>query len=609
MTLFDQKFKTAVKYYQSGRLDQAQAIGNQLLQRNPKALGVLQLLGEIAMQRGNNDLAEAMFRKAVDGAPRDPQVHYRLGNILFTLRRLDAAARHYRLAIQLKPDYWQCHANLGLLWRSRGYLNEARQCFEEALICNPDLTVVFCYLLDLLLSLGELATIKAWSGKIRALVQRCITDEQERDFAALMYLLPLLSVSRHDYDALAKKMDRLLARQDTVSLQSERHTAKKLRIGYVSPDFGDHPISHVMRGVFGEHDRTNFEIIAYSVTTRSGNIDCEYSQYIKDSCDDYVDLSGLTVQQAAQRISADGTAILVNLSGYMSPPSLEIFSWRPAPVQVYWLGHGGGLGLSFIDYVIADAVVVPPGEESAYREKVVRMPESYHCADTPPIADLSQSRADYGLAEGAFVYCAFNNPNKIDSEVFDIWMNILRRAPGSQIWLSNPASDADLENNLRTEARDRGVSPDRLVFASRVPDKSLHFARHRLADLFLDTFVYNASTTAIDALWSGLPVLTRPGRDFYSRICATHVTNVGLGDMVCASIQEYEDRAVSFASDARTLADVTDRLAVGISTEPLFNQARFVRHLENVYLGMWDRHISGKAPESFDLAALPPHES
>jgi len=605
MTLFEKRFHAAVQNFQSGRLEEAKAVGNQLLQQRPGAPGVLQLLGEIAMLQGDNALAENRFRRAVDNAPKDPQAHYRLANVLLTLRRTDAAVQHYRKAIRLKPEYWQCHVNLGVLWRSEGRFNEARRYFEQALNYNPGLTVVLCYLLDLVLSLGELSTVKAWSGKIKSLVQHC-RDSQENDFAALMYLSPLLSISSQDYNALTQKMNRLLTRRDTVPLKIGPGPTGKLRIGYVSPDFGDHPISHVTRGVFGEHDRNHFEIIAYSLSTRQGDNDREYSESIRSACDDYVDLSGFTIQQAAQRIAADEISILVNLSGYMSPPGLEIFAWRPAPVQVYWLGHGGGLGLSFIDYVIADAIVVPPGEESAYGEKVVRMPESYHCADTPPISDQIQHRTDHGLTEDVFVFCAFNNPNKIDSTVFDTWMNILRRVPDSQIWLSNPAGDADLEKNIRSEARSRDVNPDRLVFASRVPDKSQHFARHRLADLFLDTFVYSASTTAIDALWSGLPVLTRRGNDFYSRICATHVTNAGLGDMVCASIREYEDRAVSLASKKNTLSEIKNRLEKNIKTAPLFNQARFVRHLEKAYLGMWERYSSRAAPESFDLTALPP---
>ena len=419
-----------------------------------------------------------------------------------------------------------------------------------------------------------------------------------------MYLAPMLSVSRQEYAGLSHKMNRLLSKPAASAQYAPARPGKKLRIGYLSPDFGDHPISHVTQGIFGLHDREHFEVIAYSMSNRTGKMDKEYIQQIQEGCDDFIDLSGLLVQQAMQRIADDGVDILVNLSGYMCPPGLEILSLRPAPVQVYWLGHGGVLGLSFIDYVIADAVVVPPGEEADFRERLVRLPESYHCTYTPPLSDTCQSRSDHGLSSDAFVFCAFNNPNKIDSGVFDVWMNILRRTPDSQIWLSSPGSDAALECNLRSEAQQRGVDPGRLVFAKRVPDKSLHYARHRLADLFLDTFVYNASTTAIDALWSGLPVLTMHGKDFVSRICASHVLNVGLGDMICRSKQEFEDRAVLLASDKAALAEVRERLARNRLTEPLFDTSRFVRHLESAYLGMWKRYISGEAPENFDVASL-----
>jgi predicted O-linked N-acetylglucosamine transferase (SPINDLY family) len=360
-----------------------------------------------------------------------------------------------------------------------------------------------------------------------------------------------------------------------------------------------------MRRVFGQHDRGQFEVITYSVSNRTSAADREYTDIIRQTCDAYVDLSMLTIPQAAERIAADGVSILVNLSGYMSPQCLEIFSLRPAPVQVYWLGHGGGLGLSFIDYVIADAVVIPPGDENHYREKVARLPEVYHCTDTPPIPELTASRRDFGLDEKAFVFCAFNNPNKINAEVFDAWMNILLRVPGSQLWLSNPGGEKALEQNLRAEARRRGILPERLVFATRLPDKSQHFARHRLADLFLDTFAYTAATTAIDALWAELLILTRPGKDFYSRICASFVANVGLCDMICATTQEYEDRAVYFATNPTALVEVRTRLARNLHTEPLFDLPRFVQHLEQAYLMMWLRHASDSSPEGFNVMALP----
>ena len=603
MSKFEQDFQRALQYFHAGQLDKAQAAGQKLLKRNPGNPGLLQFLGEIAWRQGKNRLAEDYLRRAVASNPDDPQGHYRLANVLATSRRIDDAVRHYRQSVRLQPDYWQANMNLGSMLLAEGRLVEARECYERTLEHRPDLTQVSCYLLDLRLALGELSAVNSMSASVHSLIRRCI-DSDEHDFSALMYLAPLLSVSRQDYLALSQKMDELLSKPVTSALHAHAPKGGKLRIGYLSPDFGDHPISHVTLGVFGQHDRERFEVIAYSMRDRTGNADQAYIKKIRQSCDDFVDLSGMTVRQAAQRVVDDGVGILVNLAGYMSPPSLEILSWRPAPVQVYWLGHGGGLGLSFINYMIADAMVIPTGAEGGYREKVVRLPDSYHCADTPPISESEQSRADHGLDDDAFVFCAFNNPNKIDSGVFDAWMNILRRVPGSQIWLSSPGNSADLKRNLRAEAQQRGINPDRLVFAKRVPDKSMHFARHRLADLFLDTFVYNASTTAIDALWAGLPVLTRPGNDFVSRICATHVANVGLGDMICSSTQEFEDRAVFFASDSASLAMFRDRLARNRLSAPLFDNPRFVRHLESAYLEMWRRHLSDEGAESFDVVPI-----
>lgn len=605
MSPFEREFQAALQHFFAGRLNEAGMVAQQLLKMYPTNPGLLQLLGEIAMRRGDLNSAVNLLNEAIARSPQDPHAHYRFGNTLLAMRKLDSAAYHYYQALELKPDYWQASANLGLLWRSKGCFQEARQHFESSLKRQPNSIAIFCYFLDSLLSLGEFRTINEMTVKIKSVIESCISNDQEREFAALMYLSPFIPMSKQDFDSLAHKIDSFMNKGIMKPMSSPFREKHKLRIGYVSPDFGDHPISHVMRGLFGQHDRGKFTIIAYSMTSRTGTVDQDYIKRIQLDCENYIDLSGLTVYQAAERIAADDVQILVNLSGYMCPQSLEIFAMRPAPIQVYWLGHGGGLGLSCIDYVIADTVVIPPGEEISFREKVVRLPESYHCADTPAIPNAEQSRAEHGLQQDAFVFCAFNNPNKIDREVFDAWMNILHRVPDSQIWLSNPTGDNALEHNLRAEAQQRGISPARLVFATRMPNKSLHLARHRLANLFLDTFRYTAATTAIDALWAGLPIVTRRGNNFFSRICATLVTNIGLSDMICNSIQEYEDRAVYFANDNSALSAVRARLAQNVHTEPLFDIQRFCRHLEDAYLAMWQHHTSGKALASINVPARP----
>ena len=599
-------FRLGVVLLQLGRHDDAIRALRSVVRARPNFVEALCLLGDILQDSGHVQEARRHFDQALRANPALPSAHLRLANELMLKRQVDAATRNFNMALRLKPDYWQAHVNLGLLLRSEGLLGQAKDHFKQALQIQPGMTVVYCYLLDMMLALGELRAVKAMSEEVHAVVERCVKTG-ERDFAALLYLSPLLSIDKRDYHALMRKMDSLFGKPVTRQFPVRDTTGRRLRIGYVSPDFGDHPISHVMLQLFGQHDRRQIEVVGYSISTRTGIADRAYADRIRESCDDFVDLSVMTVAQATERVLRDEIDILVNLSGYMCPQSLEIFAQRPAPIQVYWLGHGGGLGLSFIDYVIADAVVIPPGEEVGYRECVVRMPDLYHCTDTPPISDARQSRADFGLDEDAFVFCVFNNPNKIDNTVFDAWMNILRRVPNSQIWLSASGRDGLLESNLRVEAELRGINPERLVFAPRVDDKSLHFARHRLADLFLDTFVYTAATTAIDALWSGLPILTRPGGDFFSRICATLVRNVGLVDMICGSTREYEDRAVYFAENPAALAEVHGRLARNRLTGPLFDLPRFVRNLERAYGIMWQRYVSGEAPVGFTVPQqLPP---
>jgi protein O-GlcNAc transferase len=303
-------------------------------------------------------------------------------------------------------------------------------------------------------------------------------------------------------------------------------------------------------------------------------------------------MGGLSDDESAQQIQDCGIDILVDLNGYMKWSRPGVLARRPAPLQVYWLGHGGGLGLSFIDYIIADEVVIPRDAEGSYREKIVHLPDVFHPCDTTPVAQVHQSRSEFGLSEEGIVFCAFNAPHKIDREVFESWMRILQQVTDSQLWLSNQGASAALALNLRQEAQARGVDPGRLVFATRLPDKSLHLARHRLADLYLDTFSVNASTTALDALWAGLPILTRPGVSFQSRICSSFVRCVGLEELICSSAREYENLAVALAREPGRLDKLKQILSSHLKASALFDQRRFVGHLENAYSTMWEAHCA-----------------
>jgi len=273
-------------------------------------------------------------------------------------------------------------------------------------------------------------------------------------------------------------------------------------------------------------------------------------------------------------------------------------------VQCYWLGHAGGLCAPYIDYLIADATVVPPGEEDRFGECIVRLPETYHIADRMEIDPTPLRRRDFGLPEEATVFCGFNNPLKIDETVFTAWMEILGAVDGSVLWLSHGLSGATA-GNLRRAAENRGVDPERLVFARWARDKGLHLARHRLADLFLDTFRFNASSTTLDALWAGLPVLTVRGGRFHGRISASMLTAIGLPDLICETREDYIAKAVALAGHPEALAAIRARLWSNRLTQPLFDTERFVRHLEQAYEGMCRQARTGGRPQSFDVEPLP----
>lgn len=360
-------------------------------------------------------------------------------------------------------------------------------------------------------------------------------------------------------------------------------STQRLRIGYLSNNFRDHPIGHVTAALFAAHDRAKVEVHVFYCPAGEAN---PYTDQIKAGAERFhVEREPAAMLRAIARENLD---VLVYLDGYMTTFLMPVVARRPAPIQVYWLGHAGSCEIDGIDYVLADETVVPAGEEALYRAKTVRLAGTYHPASPHPIGpDLS--RAEAGLPESGFVFCAFNNPEKIDTPTFDVWMRILRRVPGSVLWLSVTQSKS-LAENLRKEAEARGIGGERLVFATRLPDKAMHLARHRHAGLFLDTLGLNASTTALDALWAGLPLLTVTGPRFASRIATSFLKALDMPEMACRTALEFEERAVTLASDPAALAATKDRLATNLTSQPLFHVDAFCRKLEAALIGIAATH-------------------
>jgi predicted O-linked N-acetylglucosamine transferase (SPINDLY family) len=372
----------------------------------------------------------------------------------------------------------------------------------------------------------------------------------------------------------------------------------RIRIAYLSPDFREHPMAQLIAGLIESHDRSAFEITGVYYGPEVGD---EWHHRLRNAFDRFHDVRTKSDAEVAALLREHAIDIAVDLCGYTLYERHAIFEQRPAPVQVSYLGFPGTLGAPWMDYLIGDAVVIPPQHRAYYDEKIAFMPHSYYVNDaTKRIADDAADRPAQGLPADGFVFCCFNSGNKISPDVFAIWMRLLREVPGSVLWLL--VGNAIAQDNLRREAQQRGIAAERLVFARRMP-LAEHLARHRCADLFVDTFHYNAHTTATDALWAGLPVVTRIGETFPGRVASSLLQAVGLPELVTATSAEYEALALKLARTPDHLAAVRRKLAANRLREPLFDTARWTRDVETLYRRMIERHRAGLLPE--DLSVVP----
>jgi predicted O-linked N-acetylglucosamine transferase (SPINDLY family) len=595
-------------------------------------------LGAVLQAQGQLEAAAERFRQALALRPDYPEAHFNLGTALHARGDAAAARGHLQEAVRLRPDYPRAHHALGRALEALGELPAAVACYREAVRRKPDLAEAHESLGNLLLLQPDLEGARAaleralelQPGNAEAFARLAYTrqvlcDWRRRDddlarlredaaghlaagrptpvipFAALT--LPWspelqLAVARSHSDAVARTGAPLRQALGFRPLPPDAAPGGRLRVGYLSGEFRDHAVSHLVQGVFGLHDRRGFEVFAYSFGPDDGS---PYRRRIARDCDHFRDLRGATLADSARLIHDDRLHVLVDLQGHTGFSRMSVLALRPATIQVNYLGHPGTSGADFLDYLIGDPVVTPPARVGAYRERLVTLPHCYLATDNgQPVAASSGTRADHGLPEGAPVFCAFNNAYKIEPEVFGAWMRVLGRVPGSVLWLS-PAAGA-VEQNLRREAEARGIAGGRLVFARRVPGKAEHLARHRLADLFLDTWVYNGHTTAADALWAGLPVLTCPGDTFAARVGASLLTAVRVPELIAADRTQYEELAVHLGTDAAALREVRERLAARRTTWPLFDTPRLVRNLERAYQAMWAVHAAGRPPEPIEVS-------
>jgi protein O-GlcNAc transferase len=375
--------------------------------------------------------------------------------------------------------------------------------------------------------------------------------------------------------------------------------SKPIRLGFISPDLRKHAIGFLVRDLFSLLDPARFEVHIYDLNPKPGD---EISEQIRTTSPHYMDLSASTNREAVARIRQDGIDMLVDLAGYTALARPEILAARPAPLQINHMGFPGSMQAGFIDYVIGCPLLIPVGHEEHYSESVIRLPQVHNMVSGWPSPAVTPSRADCGLPEDTLVFACFNGNRKIDPELFNVWMNILRRLPKSVLWLLGDNGDA--ETNLRAGATARGIDPGRIIFAGRISTDG-HIARLRQADLYLDTCLYSAFTNLSMALWAGLPVLSLLGRDYATRMGAAAVQAAGLPELIVDDLEAYENLAVDLGRDGARLKSFKQRLAGLGHSSPLFDKAQYVRDLEAGLKQAWSRYLEGKEPADIDVESKP----
>jgi len=594
--------------------------------------------------------AEAALRRALAIAPDDAALHLDLGYALHQQKRLDETVAAYRRVLEMRSDLWEAHNNLGCVLtdlkrpdeatvcfaaalrlapdkaatlhnlgkalRDQHRLDAAVSCFRQAVALRPNLATAHLELGRALAKMGVLdaaasalgraaqqldhATIELFWARRRMcdwdLYSEAEADARQKADTQVFLLLAVDSSPAEQLDCARRAAAAMALPRPSEPPRAQIKRGQRLRIGYVSANFRAHAGAFLISGLIEQHDRQAFEIIGYSASPDDGS---QNRARLVSAFDRFVEISRTTDRDAAATICADAVDILVDLNGHTSGGRLALFAHRPAPVQVSYLGHPATTGAEFMDYILVDPFVAPADQQPFYSERLVQLPDCYQCNDDRrPISGETPSRAACGLPDDGFVFCCFNNPAKITPDLFDTWMGLLVAVPGSVIWLfdDNPWAKA----GLAREAANRGVAPERLVFAPRLPLPE-HLARHRLADLFLDTLPFNAHTTPSDALWAGLPIVTCPGTTFASRVAGSLLHAIGMPDLVVGSLQDYETLALRIARDRDLRAALRARLERNRRTSALFDSARLARNIETAYRRMWEIRRAGRGPKAFSV--------
>ncbi|WP_269611121.1 tetratricopeptide repeat protein [Prochlorococcus marinus] len=625
-----------------GKLQEAELSYRKAIELNPDCADSHLSLGSILIELGKLQEAELSTRKAIEIKPDYPEAHYNLGNRLKDLGKLQEAELSHRKAIELKPNYAEAYLNLGHILIDLGDLQEAELYTRKAIKLKPDFAEAFYNLGNIFRVLGkleeaELSTLKAielkpdfakaysnlgcilkelgnFGDAINQLKQAlklnnqlslakaaliatkgtiCDWDDEETHNIWLKSLgikgtsicpWDLFSLEDNPLKHLKRSekfyKEKIFTRPSKLIKSSKRNL---IHIGYFSADFRTHPVMQLIARLLELHDKSKFKIYLYSFVPKED----EYTERARKSGCIFRDISKLNNIESIALARDDQIDIAVDLMGYTKHNRFSIFSSRVAPIQINYLGYPASVGSNVIDYILADKIVIPDNYEKFYSEKILSMPNCYLCIDDKiEISNKPISRKDFNLPEQGFIFTCFNNNNKITPKEFDIWMRLLKKIKGSVLWLRKP-NELAIEN-LYIEAEKRNVDPKRLIFANRVPF-DLHLARHSLGDLGLDTFNFNGHKTTCDALYAGLPTLTKLGENFVARVSSSLLTSIGMPELITYDENQYEETALRLASSHNEIFKLKYKLEKLKNKSSLFNSKLYTKDLEKIYLNLVEK--------------------
>ena len=614
--------ENAIKYY------------NEAIRNQPKYADAYNNIGSAHIKLDNFDKALEAYNKVIELTPNHAYAHNNLGNIYIRKKMYQKAIKSFKNAIFFDAKYADAFNNLGDAYLEIDNIREGHIAYEKAVAIDPNhvkALIKLGYLHEgnkkhkrainvykkilalqptnetILVKLNfqqsfmcEFDTIKTYKTKIKK-------AGTKTNHIAPLSMMPFDDAPERQKLRAELYVNRLYP-EKSIKLNFKDHkmlkdfepkvNTNKIRLGYVSADFNSHAVSYLIAGLIESHNRDNFEVFGYSLDSKNSD---KMNHRMRKAFDKYIECDDLSNEEVALRIKREDIDILVDLNGHTLGSRTGIFAYRPSKIQINFLGFPGTMGASYIDYIISDYTVIPDKFKEFYNEKIIRLPHTYMPTDNKRIiADKLITRKEMGLPQKGIIFCCFNNSYKISHIEFDIWMRILSKIKDSILWLKIDNNDTAREN-LRNAALKRGVDPSRIIFAEYLSMEE-HLARYALADIFLDTFNYNAHTTACDSLWAGTPIVTKSGKSFVSRVAGSLLTAIDIPELITNSELEYENLILKLASSPDNLKKIKQKLHENISIKPLFDTKKYTHYLETAFIKAFTNHSSGNKPIDIDIS-------